>query len=49
LTTLVKELMVAQLAEPAGEEAFARAVDEVVLRRIDPRTAARDLIQELVT
>jgi LAO/AO transport system kinase len=49
VTTLVKELLLAQLAEPAGEEAFARAIDDVVMRRTDPRTAAGELIQELVT
>jgi LAO/AO transport system kinase len=49
VTTLVQELMVAQLTQPEGEEAFSRAIDDVAERRIDPRTAARELIQELVT
>jgi LAO/AO transport system kinase len=49
VTALVQELMVAQLAQPEGEEAFARVIDDVASRRIDPRTAARELIQELVT
>jgi LAO/AO transport system kinase len=49
VTTLVKDLMIEQLAQPAGGDAFARAIDDVSMRRVDPRTAARGLIQELVT
>jgi LAO/AO transport system kinase len=49
LTTLAKELLLEQLAEPAGGAVFERAVDDVSTRRLDPRTAARSLIRELVT
>jgi LAO/AO transport system kinase len=49
LTALAKELLMQQLSEPAGGAVLEQAVDDVSSRRLDPRTAARDLIRELVT
>lgn len=49
LTTLAKELLMEQLAEPARGAVFERAVDAVSARRLDPHTAAKDLIRELIS
>lgn len=48
ITALAKEYLIEHLAEPAGGAVLERAVDDVCSRRLDPRTAARQLIRELV-
>ena len=48
ITALAKEFLTEQLAEPGGGDALERAIDDVCSRRLDPRTAARQLVREVV-
>jgi GTPase len=48
LTALAKEFLIEQLEEPAGGAVLERAVEDVCNRRLDPRTAARQLVREVV-
>jgi LAO/AO transport system kinase len=48
VTALAKDLLSEQLADPASGAVLERAVDDVCSRRLDPRTAARRLVRELI-
>jgi LAO/AO transport system kinase len=44
VTAVAQDLLLEELGSPAAGDAFERAVDDVQHRRIDPRTAGRNLI-----
>jgi LAO/AO transport system kinase len=45
IAAVAQDLLMEELASPSAGDAFERAVDDVVNRRIDPRTAGRNLIR----
>jgi LAO/AO transport system kinase len=45
VATVARDLLLEELDSPSTGDAFERAVDEVLERRLDPRTAARRLIR----
>jgi LAO/AO transport system kinase len=45
VATVARDLLLEELGSPSTGDAFERAVDEVLERRLDPRTAGRELIR----
>jgi len=47
LETRLREVLLEQLIERIGPEAFGETIEEVLARRLDPHTAVADLIQKV--
>jgi hypothetical protein len=45
VAAVAQDLLLEELESPSTGDAFERAVDDVVNRRVDPRTAGRNLIR----